>query len=118
MGNEETDCTHCGSCIFGIRLAHLFQGDPGPPRNDLQGSHGPLTTLGMPRADVKNYLDTRNIRYDRVRVGGEEADRFEIQIGTEPGGFGCEDWRVVVAMDFGKDDRLKDVRVTKWGTCL
>ena len=74
--------------------------------------------LGMPRADVKNYLDTRNIRYDRVRVGGEEADRFEIQIGTEPGGFGCEDWRVVVAMDFGKDDRLKDVRVTKWGTCL
>ncbi len=40
--------------------------------------------VGMSREQVKNYFDSRNIRYNRVRVGGEEADRFEIQIGTEP----------------------------------
>ena len=74
--------------------------------------------LGTPRAEVQNYLESKKLDYQRVRVGGEEADRFQIQIATEPGSAFCEEWRVYVLLGFSTADRLTDVRVTKWATCL
>ena len=74
--------------------------------------------VGTSRVDAEQYLNSRHIKYDRVRVGGEEADRFQIQIATEPGGIVCGERRVYVAMDFTAQDKLKEIRVTKWSTCV
>jgi hypothetical protein len=75
-------------------------------------------SLGTTRAEVQNYLEARKLDYHRVRVGGEEADRLQIQIATEPGSLICEEWRVYVVLGFNTVDRLTDVRVSKMGTCL
>jgi hypothetical protein len=73
---------------------------------------------GTERNDVKKYLDSRNVMYNRLKVGGDESDRFQIQIGEDPGSFFCEEWRVYIVLEFSAADRLKDAHVTKWATCL
>src|SRR5260370_40643299 len=75
-------------------------------------------TMGTPRADVKKYLDARNIDYHVVRVGGSEADTYEIKIGEEPGSLVCEPWNVYVALDFSSEDTLRDIHIRRVGTCL
>ncbi|HEV7550904.1 MAG TPA: hypothetical protein VGP65_04440, partial [Candidatus Angelobacter sp.] len=50
--------------------------------------------IGTTRTRVENYLESEKVEYHRVRFGGDEADSYEIQIGTEPGGLVCEEWRV------------------------
>jgi hypothetical protein len=70
------------------------------------------------KAQVENYLDSRQIQYNWVRFGGDEADSYEIQIGTERGGLVCEEWREYVVLEFNAADKLKNIRLAKLGTCL
>lgn len=71
----------------------------------------------MSRADVQKYLDSRKVAYNTVRTG-READTLEIEIGEEPGSIVCERWKVYVALEFSSVDRLREVHITKFGTCL
>ena len=74
--------------------------------------------VGMDRAEVQTYLDSRRIDYHRVRYGGNDADTYEIQIGQEPASLICERWTVYVALEFSPADKLRDVHLRKIGTCL
>ncbi len=74
--------------------------------------------VGMDRADVRKYLDSRKVVYYSVRYGGSDADTYEIKIGEEPDGLVCEAWTVYVALEFNTADKLREVHVRKIGTCL
>jgi hypothetical protein len=87
-----------------------YQGAMAPFQHDLP--------IGTTRATVENYLESRKVESHRVRFGGDEADSYEIQIGTEPSSLFCEEWRVYVVFEFNATDKLKNIRVAKIGTCL
>lgn len=74
--------------------------------------------VGMDRADVKKYLDSRRVDYHTVRYGGSDADTYEIRIGEEPDNFPCEHWTVYIALEFNATEKLREVHVRKVGTCL
>ncbi len=74
--------------------------------------------IGMDRAEVQMYLDSRRIDYHRVRYGGNDADTYEIKIGHEPDSLMCEHWTVYVALEFSPADKLRDVHLRRIGTCL
>jgi hypothetical protein len=71
--------------------------------------------IGMARADVEKYLDSRHVRYYLVRVAGSDGPTYEIEVGEES--FICE-WNVYVALEFGAADTLTLIHVKKEGTCL
>ncbi len=74
--------------------------------------------VGMDRADVKKYLDSRRVDYHAVRYGGSDADTYEIRIGEEPDNFPCEHWTVYIALEFNATEKLREVHVRRVGTCL
>lgn len=74
--------------------------------------------IGTARAEVKKYLDSRNIQYYVAKQGGNWVQAYEIKIGEDPGGVVCEPWDVYVALEFSPDEVLKQVRIRKSGTCL
>jgi hypothetical protein len=74
--------------------------------------------VGTPRADVKKYLDSRNIQYFVAKKGGNRVEAYEIKIGEDPGGLFCERWDVYVTLEFSSEDMLKQVHITRSGTCL
>ncbi len=73
--------------------------------------------VGMDRADVQKYLDSRGVEHHAVRYGGDTADTYEIKIGEDPGTLVC-DWTVYVALEFSSADKLREVHIRKIGTCL
>jgi hypothetical protein len=73
---------------------------------------------GLSRTDVADYLTSRNIVFNGVKVGGAEGLTYEVQVGEEPGSLVCESWTVYVAMEFDASDRLTEVHLRKVGTCL
>ena len=75
--------------------------------------------MGMDRADVQKYLDSRRADYHSVRYGGSDAETYEIKIGEEPANsLVCEDWDVYIALEFTAADKLREIHVRKIGTCL
>jgi hypothetical protein len=71
--------------------------------------------VGMARADVKKYLDSRGLDY---RAVGKAPEVYEIKIGEEPGGPVCERRMVYVAVEFSYADTLRDIDIRKVGACL
>ena len=98
------------SKITQARREAAYQRTVAPFQHDLP--------IGETRATVENYLESRKVEYHWVRFGGDEADSYEIQIGTEPGGLFCKEWRVYVVLEFNAADKLKNIRIAKLGTCL
>jgi hypothetical protein len=74
--------------------------------------------LGTPKADVRKYLDSRNIQYYAATRGGSRVEAFEIKIGEDPGGLVCEHWNVSVALEFSSEDVLRQIHIKREGTCL
>ena len=74
--------------------------------------------LGMNRADVQEYLNSRKVEYHAVRYGGSEAIAYQIKIGEEPGGLFCKNWTVYIALEFTALEKLREVHTRKIGTCL
>jgi hypothetical protein len=74
--------------------------------------------IGMDRAEVTNYLDSRSVICHTVRYGGSDGDTCEIKIGEEPDGVFCDPWTVYVALEFSPADKLREVHIRKIGTCL
>jgi hypothetical protein len=75
--------------------------------------------MGMPRAEVQKYLDSRKVNYHAARYGGNEAETYEIKIGEEPShSLVCEDWDVYIAFEFTAADKLKYIHVIKLDTCM
>jgi hypothetical protein len=74
--------------------------------------------VGMDRAEVQTYLDSRRVDYHRVRYGGNDADTYEIKIAQEPDSLICEHWTVYVALEFSPADKLREIHIRKIGTCL
>jgi hypothetical protein len=73
----------------------------------------------MDRAEIQAYLDSHHVEYQKVRYGGNDADTYEIKIGEEPdSSLVCEKWTVYVALEFSPADKLRDVHLIKFGTCL
>jgi hypothetical protein len=73
--------------------------------------------LGMARADVKKYLETRKVDY-LYRFRGNDVVTHEIKIGEDPGNIVCEPWNVYIALDFSSADTLREVHIRRIGTCL
>jgi hypothetical protein len=71
--------------------------------------------VGMRKADVEQYLDSRHAQYYPV-ASEKDGITYEIKIGEEDGLI-CE-WAVYVAVEFGSTDTLKLVHIKKEGTCL
>jgi hypothetical protein len=75
--------------------------------------------LGMDSSDVRKYLDSQAAAYHSVRYGGNDADTYEIKIADEPShSLVCEKWTVYIALEFTAADKLRDLHITKIGTCL
>lgn len=74
--------------------------------------------LGTPKAEARKYLDSRNIQYFAATRGESRVVAFEIKIGEDPGGLVCEPWNVSVALEFSSADVLKQIHITRSGTCL
>ena len=74
--------------------------------------------IGLDRAEVQTYLDSRRVDYHRVRFGGSDADTYEIKIAQEPDSLICEHWTVYVALEFSPAEKLRDIHLRKVGTCL
>ena len=74
--------------------------------------------MGMDRTAVNKYLDSQKVDYHAVGNGGSNAEKYEITIGEEPGGLVCEPWTVYIALEFDAAEKLREVHVTKEGTCL
>src|SRR4051812_28454817 len=73
---------------------------------------------GTTKADVTKYLRSRNVSYNPAAIGGRGGETYLIQIGEDPTTLVCEAPKVYVALEFGSDDRLSDVHLTKFRTCL
>ena len=74
--------------------------------------------LGLSKAEVEQYLDSRNVAYHVTRIGGHEGESYLIKVGEDPGSLVCEPWNVYVALEFGSSESLKRVYIDKIGTCL
>jgi hypothetical protein len=74
--------------------------------------------IGTSKADVQRYLNARNIRYLAATRGGSRVEAYEIKIGEDPGGLVCEPWDVSVALEFSSADVLKQIHISRSGTCL
>jgi hypothetical protein len=72
--------------------------------------------VGMAEAEVKKYLDSRQVAYYPVRSRDSDRWAYEIKIGEEPSSVICER-DVYVALDFGSSDTLTDVHIKKIRTC-
>ena len=84
---------------------------------------------GMRRAEVRSYLDSKNVQYRPVFGPSGGAWAYEIKIGEEPAySLVCWSWTVYITFDFRtsvkealeplQDDTLKEIRIRKAGTCL
>jgi membrane-associated PAP2 superfamily phosphatase len=74
--------------------------------------------IGTSRVSVEEYLHANGVRYNAVEYGGERNWTYQVKIGEESGSLVCDPWQVYVAMEFDPTNRLKDVRLSKVGTCL
>ena len=74
--------------------------------------------IGMPKEEVRKYLDSHNIQYYAAKRGGSRLETFEIKIGEDPGGLACEPWDVSVALEFSSTDILKQIHIRRSETCL
>lgn len=85
-----------------------------PLRRDLR--------LGMSKADVQNYLHSRDVSCHTVHYAGNDGDTCQIKIAEEPAGvfegLVCERWTVYLALEFTNSDKLRDIHIRKIGTCL
>jgi len=122
-GNEKNHCVHSGwGCCSLIGVANKLQGSA--VAAELFSYRAAVAQfqrdlpLGMPKEDVRNHLDSHNIQYYAARRGESRVVAFEIKIGEDPGGFACEPWIVSVALEFNSADVLKQIHITKSGTCL
>jgi hypothetical protein len=77
--------------------------------------------IGIPRSEVREYLDARKITYDDW--GGEMV----VKLGREPDVFPCDSWNVYVSFEFGRvrpqdepspSDPLGAVTLKRIGHCL
>ncbi len=74
--------------------------------------------LGMARADVETYLDSRRIPYHRVLDGVAAVHTDEIEIAEEPDTLVCSKWIIYLALEFDVANRLRDIHLRKDGRCL
>jgi hypothetical protein len=74
--------------------------------------------LGMTRAEVGKYLESRTVSYHATRLDAASGDTYLIKIGEEPGNLICESWTVYIALEFNSEDKLRDIHIRKIGTCL
>jgi hypothetical protein len=74
--------------------------------------------IGTPKEEVRKYLDSHNIQYYAATRGGSRVETFEIKVGENPGGLACEPWDVSVALEFSSTDLLRQIHITRSGTCL
>jgi len=58
-------------------------------------------------------------QHDLVYNAIDEGKTYLIEIAQEPSGnFWRDPWRVYITFDFDSSDKLTQVRVTKWATCI
>jgi hypothetical protein len=74
--------------------------------------------IGTPKADVRKYLDSHNIKYFAATRGESRMVAFEIKIGEDPGGLVCEPVDVSVALEFSSSDVLEQIHIMRSWTCL
>jgi len=101
--------------LIGLRIGQSRR-DSAYQKAVAQFQHG--LPIGTTKVEVRKYLDSRNIQYFAATRGGSRVEAFEIKIGEDPGDFVCEPWNVSVALEFSSADVLKEIHITRSGTCL
>ena len=86
--------------------------------------------VGMGRAQVKQFLESRRIEYEEAIFGGSGTNGWSyiIPLAREPANtFWCESWNVYVALNFDTAERhsepapqdiLNSISIHKVGKCL
>jgi hypothetical protein len=71
--------------------------------------------VGTTRLEVERYFHQHDLIYNAIDSG----DTYLIQIAEEPAWEPwCEPWMVNIAFEFDSSDRLTDIHIRKFGTCL
>ncbi|HMK21804.1 MAG TPA: hypothetical protein VK466_05685 [Terriglobales bacterium] len=70
---------------------------------------------GTARLEVERYFHQHDLIYNAI----DEGKTYLIQIAEEPSWEPwCEPWDVNVAFEFDSSDRLTEIHIRKFGTCL
>ena len=74
-------------------------------------------SLGSSHDQVIKYLRDKNVAYHATTTAGHPGTTLLIQIGEGPDSPIC-DWNVYIALEFGANDTLEVIHVSKIGTCI